>query len=516
MVLMVTAALVLAGAIALVATIAHSRTETRQELVRQAQGLALSVRNEANAANRRDPAASLRTILRSLRAPLRLQGEAVVALHPDGQLFDPANPALRAVLPTGLQPATLDPQALLDGETVSGQYRKGVFAAVPYQASILINGDTQAVNLVVVLTRSPPTGLAAGGPWFVFTALVIVAVSLVVANRLGHRFVRPLEAAQAVTGRIAAGDLAARVPEPPAADTELASLAASINSMAESLARARGSERDFLLSVSHELRTPLTSIRGFAEAIEDDAITDVHRAAGVIASESRRLERLVGDLLDLAKLSAREFSLDLADIDLADTVGATAAGFGPQAERLGIILDVRVPGGQPWGGQTASDQPSGDQPSGDQPSGDQPSGGGRPAAVWVRADPDRLAQVVANQVVANLTENALSFAHRQVRVGVAPRPGGAVVWVDDDGPGIAPADLPRVFERLFTGRPDGPRKVGSGLGLAIVAELVQAMGGAVRAESPLDEGGGSRLVVTLPAGSWAAGTRAGVRPGAGG
>ena len=73
-----------------------------------------------------------------------------------------------------------------------------------------------------------------------------------------------------------------------------------------------------------------------------------------------------------------------------------------------------------------------------------------------------------------------------------------------------------MFERLFTGRPDGPRKVGSGLGLAIVAELVHAMGGEVRAQSPLDEHGGSRLVVTLPAAGGVAATRAGVRPGAGG
>ncbi|MDQ6840260.1 MAG: HAMP domain-containing histidine kinase [Actinomycetota bacterium] len=461
-----TAALVLAGASALVATVGHARNETRVTLVRQAQGLALSVGKEANATNRRDPAASLRTILRALRNPLRLQGEAVVALQPDGGLFDPANPARRAVLPKGLTQATIDPQALLGGDTVSGRYRLGVFAAVPYQASILINGRSQVADLVVVLTRSPPTGLAAGGPWFLVAALVIIAVSLLVANRLGHRFVRPLEAAQAVTGRIAAGDLAARVPEPATADPELASLAASINAMAESLGRARGSERDFLLSVSHELRTPLTSIRGFAEAIEDEAITDVRQAAAVIASESRRLERLVGDLLDLAKLSAREFSLDLADVDLLDAVEATAAGFGPEAERLGIALHIDV--------RTATVAP--------------------PQALVVRADPDRLAQVVAN-----LTENALSFAHGHVHVGFAPGPRGAMVWVDDDGPGIAPADLPSVFERLFTGRPDGPRKVGSGLGLAIVAELVHAMGGTVRAESPLDEHGGSRLVVTLPA-----------------
>lgn len=468
MVLMVTAALVLAGISALVATIDRSRNQTRQELVRQAQGLARTVDVQASATNRRDPSLALRNILRSLRAPLRLQGEAVVALRPNGTLFDPAGGSRSSALPPGLGLASIDIPALQADQTVSGRYGGGVFAAAPRETTLNVAGQAQAVTLVVVLTRSPPTGLAAGGPWFLGAALIIIAASIVVANRLGHRFVRPLEAARAVTGRIAGGDLAARVPPPPAADTELASLAASINSMAESLARARGAEREFLLSVSHELRTPLTSVRGFAEAIEDGAIADVHRAAAVIATEARRLERLVGDLLDLAKLSAREFSLDVADLDLAEAVEASAAGFGPEAERLGIALSItRAPGA---------------------------GAGGAPLGLEVRADADRLAQVVAN-----LTENALSFAHREVRVGVGIGPGGPTFWVDDDGPGIAPADLSRVFERLFTGRPAGSRKVGSGLGLAIVSELVHTMEGSVRAESPLTAEGGSRLVVTLPA-----------------
>lgn len=460
MVLMVTAALVLAGAVTLVATVNKSRSDTRKELVRQAQGLAHGVRVEAAAANRLDPAASVRTILRALRSPLKLQGEAVVALRANGRLFDPANPGRRPSLPSGLSRADIDPAALLAGDTVSGRYPGGVFAAVPYRATVLINRQPRPVDLVVVLTRSPPTGLAAGGPWFVAAATVIIALSLLVANRLGHRFVRPLEAAQAVTGRIAAGDLAARVPEPPGADPELAALASSINAMAESLARARGAEREFLLSVSHELRTPLTSVQGFAEAIQDGAVTDVGRAAGVIASEARRLERLVRDLLDLAKLSTRQFSLHLTTVDLAASVAAATAGFGPAAERLGLALQVDID----------------------------------PDLPCVHADADRV-----GQVVANLTENALSFARSSVRIGAAGSVDGAAsVWVDDDGPGIPPADLPHVFERLFSARPLG-HSFGSGLGLAIVAELMAAMGGSVRAESPLVDHGGSRMVVTLPA-----------------
>ncbi len=110
------------------------------------------------------------------------------------------------------------------------------------------------------------------------------------------------------------------------------------------------------------------------------------------------------------------------------------------------------------------------------------------------ADPDRLAQVVAN-----LVENALKYARTRVGVGVALSDQGAVIWVDDDGPGIAAEDLPRVFDRLFMSSRYPARQVGTGLGLAIVAELVSAMGGSVRAESPTSRAGGTRMVVTLPA-----------------
>jgi two-component system sensor histidine kinase BaeS len=125
-------------------------------------------------------------------------------------------------------------------------------------------------------------------------------------------------------------------------------------------------------------------------------------------------------------------------------------------------------------------------------------------AIAVRADPDRLAQVVAN-----LVENALKYAASSVRLAAAANGDQAVVWVDDDGPGIAADDLPHLFERLYASGRYPARQVGSGLGLAIVAELVQAMGGTVRAESPLWPAGGTRMVVTLatwpvraPSGSW--------------
>jgi two-component system sensor histidine kinase BaeS len=267
-----------------------------------------------------------------------------------------------------------------------------------------------------------------------------------------------------VTTRIAAGDLEARVPLPSRADPELATLSTSINSMAARLAEAKGAEQQFLRSVSHDLRTPLTSIRGFAEAIEDGATANATAAAGVIVAEARRLERLVGDLLDLATLQARRFALQIRPVDLEATVAATAAGFAPAASELGLALVIESA----------------------------PAEEGK-AAGWVLADPDRMAQVTAN-----LVENALRFATREVRVTTVRRSGRAELWVSDDGPGLSPEDHDRVFHRLFIPgtRPDRP--IGSGLGLTIVAELVAAMAGSVRVESPTGPSGGTRMVVALP------------------
>ena len=463
MVLMVLGTLLVSGAVSLGLAARSTTIETQKELVREAQGLATSVPQEAATISKTDPARALRTVLAALRASLRLDGSAVLGVTTNASgpvLFNPTPPvALNPPLPSGLTVADLDPAALLRGQTVSGHKSGGlVYAAVPYQASLLIRNTPRDVTQVVILTRRPPSALKSAGPWFLLSAMVILVVAALVARSLGRRFVRPIQAAQEVTSRIAAGDLEARVPNPPGADPELAALASSINAMAEGLAQARGAERVFLQSVSHDLRTPLTSIRGFAEAIEDGATSDAVTAAGVIATEARRLERLVADLLSLATLDARRFTLQLQPIDLTGAVAEAAAGFGPKAAELG--LSVAVDGS---------------------------------TSVTAFADRDRL-----GQVAANLMENALRFATHDVHVGVGLRGTEAAMWVQDDGPGISPDDLARVFERLYVSRPPHGRAIGTGLGLAIVAELVAAMGGRVWAESPVGPGGGTRMVVALP------------------
>jgi signal transduction histidine kinase len=232
--------------------------------------------------------------------------------------------------------------------------------------------------------------------------------------------------------------------------------------MASELETARGAQRAFLLNISHDLRTPLTSIRGYAEALADGTLdgsdTDAReRAASVITAEARRLERLVRDLLDLSRLDSQEFSLHPRRCDATEVVADAAEAFAPAAHDIGVALVVQ-----------------------------------RDGTIPATVDPDRLAQVVAN-----LVENALKYATKEVSVDVHQVGATIEVAVVDDGPGIDDAELAHVFERLYTGRTSPGRALGTGLGLAIVRELAQAMGGTAVAER--GGNGGARFVVRVPA-----------------
>ena len=351
-------------------------------------------------------------------------------------------------LPDGVTSGDL--AALPDTTSTSGRHGSLVYAAE------MLAVPNSAAAIVFTRRVSGTSGLG----YFLIAASLALVVAGVVGDRLGRRIAKPLEEAVGATRQIAAGDFDARVPDG-GSDVELASLSTSINAMAENLARLRDLERQFLLSVSHDLRTPLTSIRGFAEAIADGATDDNVRAAGVIASEAHRLERLVGDLLDLARLDAREFKLDAQTVDVASVVGDTAEGFRPAARDAGVELTVDLDG----------------------------------ADATAVVDPVRLAQVVAN-----LIENALNFAAARVDIAVEHGAREIVIAVSDDGPGIPAGEHERVFDRLYQPHREGdarPRRLGSGLGLAIVAELVAAMGGSVRA-TPAPQGG-TRVLVTIAA-----------------
>lgn len=448
---LVAVVLVIAGAGSLILTRKAARSQAEQQLVSEVDSLTSSGIGTQRLA-----------VLRAVRATLELEDADLIHIDALGNV-------VRA-LPEGLTTQDIDVTALESGQTTSGRVGDLVYAVAPVTLSPL---DRKRLHLlpggtVAILLTRDVGDLGPSWGYFIVAGGAALLVAALVAWQMSRRIARPLVEAMEATGRIASGELASRVPVRRGDYPEFASLAGSINGMAQSLEDGRARERQLLLAVSHDLRTPLTSIRGFAEAIQDGAIEDNAHAADVIIAESRRLERLVGDLLDLTKLEGRQMSITLRPTDVAEVVTTTAEGFRPAAAKGGLALVMRVPG---LDGAPAPATP-----------------------LSVVADPDRLAQLLAN-----LLENAMMFARTTVTVGLAEdrASGSCFVTVDDDGPGITHGDLGRVFERFYRADRGPNRQMGSGLGLAIVAELAAAMGAAVRAESPVDDDGGSRFVVTL-------------------
>src|SRR5437588_10456777 len=176
-------------------------------------------------------------------------------------------------------------------------------------------------------------------------ALIALAVAMAVDAVLAKRLTRPVHDVSEAAARISRGDLSQQVPI--AEDEELATLGIAFNDMASALAESQRREREFLASVSHELRTPITAIRGYAEAIEDGAVKDAAghaEAVGVIRSEADRLEHMVQDVMDLARVGSAEFHLDVRQVDLTETLREAVAAHQKEAEEAGVSLTAEVSG----------------------------------------------------------------------------------------------------------------------------------------------------------------------------
>jgi two-component system phosphate regulon sensor histidine kinase PhoR len=228
------------------------------------------------------------------------------------------------------------------------------------------------------------------------------------------------------------------------------------------LRRADQIRRDFVANVSHELRTPLTAIRGYVEALLDtDASGEQGRTfLGIIARHSERMERLVKDLLRLARLDAGQETLDIISCDTRNLVQGVIADVGPSAESRDQPIEVAV----------------------------------GPGADSLRGDPAKL-----HDALRNLVANAITYSpeHTTIRIGAGRADGSVALSVSDEGPGIPEEDLSRVFERFY--RVDKSRARdpgGTGLGLAIVKHLIELHRGSVRAENRPE--GGTRVTITLP------------------
>ncbi|MHB8060523.1 MAG: sensor histidine kinase [Gaiellaceae bacterium] len=307
-----------------------------------------------------------------------------------------------------------------------------------------------------VLLRPHGNAYADWRPFFNALAIAAAAGMLLAAFislLLGRLITRPLDQVALASRTLA--ERGASDPVPVEGARELRSLATSFNEMATQLTVAREAEKAFLLSVSHELRTPLAAVRGYSEALADGAI-EPQEVAETIGREALRLERLVGDLLDLARVSRSEFSIERAPVDLDEVAREALQRFQAQAKSFDVKLEYAPKG----------------------------------AAPTALGDHDRLLQVASN-----LIENALRVtpAGGSVRIAVA----AGMLTIADTGPGLAPDELPRAFERFFLySRHGSERSVGTGLGLAIVKELVDGMKGTISVQS--EPGSGTSFTVRLP------------------
>ena len=453
--------------------------QTRTEIARQAEAVAGLVEEAASLDGRvtarrmlellRDGQADPGTdagerFVRLLSSAQTVTGGSLVDLGwigVDGTLHLVRNPGLGSVL-------GFDTSSLLAG---GEQFRR---IQLPEEAQTLeavarpmeVVDQGAIVPVIVVAQRSDLIDWREIVRGLVVPVAIAAILSAIAARSLSRWLGSRLSGLAVAAHQLAGGDLAARAGED--GNDELTDLAQSFNVMAARLEDSQAREQDFLMSVGHDLRTPLTTIGGYAEALEEGQMDagETRRVAGVLSRETDRLRRLVEDLMLLARLEGREFTIRPEPVDVGAHLREIAETYRERAEASGVLLDVNVE-------ETGI----------------------------VVTDPDRLAQIAAN-----LTENALRYTPEVGRVtfSVHARGDGIELSVADTGPGIDHDDLPRVFEKFYVARKyRRVRPEGSGLGLSIVKQLVDAMGGTISAQST--PGTGSSFTVSIPALSRSAG-----------
>jgi two-component system sensor histidine kinase BaeS len=297
---------------------------------------------------------------------------------------------------------------------------------------------------------------------FAVISLVIAALAALLAFPLASRLVRRINAVANGTHRLAAGKYRTRLAKGPA--DELGQLTRDFNSLALTLEKNEQGRRQWVADISHELRTPLAVLRGEIEALQDGVRQFTPAALGSMHAEIMRLNRLVDDLFQLSMSDIGALTYRKEQVDGAVILNQAADRFRAEFAKKNIGLTVAVP---------------------------------PPGELGLFADPERL-----RQLFDNLLGNSGKYtaADGEVRVSCRAAAGGVEILFQDSGPGVAAADLDRMFERLFRVENSRSRvSGGAGLGLAICRNIVEAHGGTIGAEpSPL---GGVTIRVTLPAGA---------------
>ena len=378
----------------------------------------------------------------------------VTLLNPDGAVAARADPDAKTKATLRAQGLRPDPEVL------------------PQSVPQTLKMPDGSPSITITITISSPytsrlTTLDRVRSTLLFTGLLALLASLVVGVPAARRFTAPLARLRRASGRLAQGQLDERAPRSDI--VEIDDLARQFNVMADRLSESlrlleadRDRLREFVADVSHELRTPIAALRAFTELQRDGQVDEPTRREFLDRSSEQisRLEWMSTNLLDLSRIDAGIFPLDMRPGDLRDPIRSVVEAHAELAEQRGVSLLSEVP----------------------------------PGPVMLRFDRERIVQLLTN-----LVGNGLKFTPRGGEVGVTLTDveEGATLVVRDTGPGILAAELPHVFERFFRGTNVGDaRASGSGLGLAIARSIVEMHGGQIEVASAVGEG--SAFTVRLP------------------
>ncbi|MGL5943063.1 MAG: sensor histidine kinase [Waterburya sp.] len=294
------------------------------------------------------------------------------------------------------------------------------------------------------------------------SAILSIAVGASAAGLVSYassrRITQPVKQMRSISQKFAAGDLAERVPE--SSIPELNQLGVSFNSMASSLGDVEQRRRELISDLTHELRTPLTVVRGYLEELADGTIDGTPELYLRLVRETRRLERLIHDLQELSKAEAGYLSINSQPFNLYRLLASLVERFADQLLEEGPVIKLDCPQDLPH----------------------------------VMADRDR-----TEQILVNLLGNAVRYTETG-SITVKANKAHRLVWIAviDTGVGIAPEDLPFVFERFWRADPSrASHSGGTGIGLAITRRLVELQGGQIEVESEIGKGSTFRFCLPL-------------------
>lgn len=346
-----------------------------------------------------------------------------------------------------------------DGMMVQTDWKRASHIATV--SPIQIGGETKGYVYMFQNTRSIQTMVYKLKHHFVVVGVLSVLITMMTIAFFSRIIATPLLRMKQATEALSQGDFSVRLEVK--GDDELAQLGKAIQTLANDLAYLKQERSEFLASISHELRTPLTYVKGYADIARRPHLSEAERVnyAAIIYEEAEKIEKMVKDLFELARLERHSFQIEKQPTDLCSLLRKLCDKLRPAFQEKALSLVCSCPDG-----------------------------------VTAAVDRQRF-----EQVMVNILDNARKYAFpgTTVLVSVHPQPPNVAITVSDQGAGIPPDDVPRIFERFYrVDKSRSRRSGGTGLGLSIAKEIVEAHGGTIAARS--EQGKGTTILITVPEG----------------